>query len=165
VRNNPILHAHHAEIFAKTTGTDRDPNLSEMEQVFNLSTPESADIFMKAGFENIRRRPLKFVRNYVANISRLFFDVPTSVRGTPFWNESTKWNLPLLLWTVWLLAYAYYRRVPLPRALWPGVGLMILTLGAYTFASIVSRYLVPFVPLWWVTGWAWFGVIRANYAR
>jgi hypothetical protein len=165
VRNNPMLHAHHAEIFAKTTGTDKDPNLSEMEQVFNLSTPESADIFMSAGFENIRRRPLKFVRNYVANISRLFFDVPTSVRGTPFWNESTRWNLPLLLWTVWLFAYAYYRRVGLPRAFWPGVGLMLLTLGAYTFASIVSRYLVPFVPLWWVTGWAWFGVIRAKYAR
>jgi hypothetical protein len=158
VRNNPMLHAHHGRIFAQVTGTLENPNLSEMEQIFNMSTPESADIFVKAGLENIRKRPIKFARNYVANLSRLLFDVPTSVRGTPFWNPATLWNLPLLLVTCWWLAYASYRRLALPRAFWPVVGLALITLGGYSLASSEARFLIPIVPLWWLTGWAWFGV-------
>lgn len=164
VRNHPLLHAHHHELYARISGTREDPNLSEQEQVFNLSTPESGDILLAAAMENVRNHPIKFAKNYIANFSRLFFDVPTSVRGTPFWNEYTWWNLPLLAWLFGVLAYARVRRVAMPREFWPCVGLMVLTLGAYSLSSIVARYLIPLVPPLWIVSWAWLGAIRRRVA-
>jgi hypothetical protein len=164
VRSHPVLHAHHHELYERITGTRDNPNLSELEQVFNLSTPESGDILLEAALQNVRKRPFNFARNYVANFSRLFFDVPTSVRGTPFWNESTRWNLPLLAWLGCVLVYARVRRSGLPREFWPCVGFIVLTLGAYSLSSIVARYSIPLVPLLWILSWAWLGVIRQKTA-
>jgi uncharacterized membrane protein len=158
VRNDPMLHAHHQQIFDRTSGLFDNPSLGEQEQLFNLSTPESADVFLQAGLRNVRKHPFKFVRNYLANLSRLFFDVPVSVRGTPFWNESSVWNLSLLAWTGLVLGHAWRRRVSLPPAFWPSVGFALLSLLAYTLSSLSARFLIPFVPLWWVATWAWFGV-------
>jgi hypothetical protein len=160
VRNNPVLRAHHQGIFDQTSGLLDNPSLGEQDQLFNLSTPESADVFLQAGLRNVRTHPAKFVRNYLANLSRLFFDVPTSVRGTPLLNESSMWNLPILLWTCCVVAYARRRRVSLPPVLWPCVGFALITLSVYTLSSMSSRFLIPFVPLWWLTTWAWFAAIR-----
>ena len=157
VHNNPVLRAHHESIFDYTSGLIDNPSLSEREQLFNLSTPQSADVFLQAGLRNIRTHPAKFAGNYLANLSRLLFDVPTSVRGTRLRNESSEWNLPILVWTCCVLAYARYRRVSLPRAFWPCLGFALITLSAYTLSSLCSRFLIPLVPLWWLTTWAWFG--------
>lgn len=160
VRNHPMLRAHHGTLFDQTSGLLDHPSLDERDQLFNSSTPEAADIFFQAGLRNVRGHPVKFARNYLANLSRLFFDVPTSVRGTPLWNESSAWNLPILVWTCCVVAWARWRRVSLPRAFWPCVGYALIILSAYTLSSISARFLIPFVPVWWLTTWAWFGTIR-----
>lgn len=150
VFNNPLLREHHGAIFLRTSGLDKDPNLPEIDQLLNLSSPESADIFLKQALTNVREHPLKFLSNWSQNWLRLFFDVPVSVRGTPFWNDATKANLPLLLWTVYAVARAVRTRTRLPRGWYPLLVLVSLNLASYSLASIVARYLVPLVPVWWI---------------
>jgi hypothetical protein len=162
VRNNPILRAHHKPIFDLTSGLLQNPNLEDQEQLFNLSTPEAADVFVRAGLENIRKHPLKLARNYLANLSRLFFDVPTSVRGTPAWNPASVWHGLLLVWTAGVALLAWRRRSGLPRVFWPSLGFALIALVAYTASSLSARFLIPFVPLWWPISCAWLGLAAAR---
>jgi hypothetical protein len=162
VHDNPLLRAHHQGIFDQTSGLLEIPNLTGEEQLFNLSTPESADIFVRAGLQNVRSHPLKFARNYLANLSRLFFDVPTSVRGTPLWNPACLWHAPLLLWSALVLALAWRRRCGLPRPYWPSLGFALVALSAYTLSSLSARFLIPFATLWWPISCAWLATARAR---
>lgn len=162
VRNNPLLHAHHQWIFDQTSGLLTHPGLDDQEQLFNLSTPESADIFVRAGLQNARQHPLKLAHNYLANLSRLFFDVPTSVRGTPLWNPACLWHAPLLLWTGLVLALAWRRRCGLPRPYWTSVAFALVALSAYTLSSLSARFLIPFAALWWPISCAWLAATRAR---
>jgi hypothetical protein len=150
VFNNPLLREHHGAIFLRTSGLDKNPNLPEIEQLLNLSSPESADIFLQQALANVREHPLKFLSNWSVNWLRLFFDVPVSVRGTPFWNDATQANLPLLLFTAFVVVRARQTRTGLPRHFYPLTGLVLLNLASYSLASIVARYLVPLVPFWWI---------------
>jgi hypothetical protein len=155
VARNPILNAHHKAIYDQATGLSKDPSLSEREQVFNLTTPEADAIFWQAAVRNVREHPAKFALNWCANLVRLFFDVPVSVRGTPFWNVSSISNLPLLIWTVFVLILAWLRRVGPPVEWQPIWGFFVLAIGAYSFASIVARYLIPLLPIWWIGLCSW----------
>jgi 4-amino-4-deoxy-L-arabinose transferase-like glycosyltransferase len=148
VHQNPILRAHHGAIIDEMAGLARNPQLSVQEQVFNLSTPESADIFLRQGRKNIREHPLKFFRNWCGNMVRIFLDVPTTVRGTPFFNVYSISNLPLLGWTAFVAIVAWRRRVPPPASWIPIAAFALLSIGAYSFSSAVGRYLMPLVPLW-----------------
>src|SRR5581483_9934295 len=131
VARNPTLNAHHKAIFDRATGLAEDPTLSEREQVFRLTTPEADAIFYDAARANLRARPGKFARNWIANVARLLLDVPTSVRGTPFWNAYSAGNLPMLIWMLLVLALALHRRVPPPAELRPVAALGLLALAAY----------------------------------
>ena len=155
VRNDPLLRAHHKPIFDQTSGLLQNPHLEDQEQLFNLSTPESADVFVRAGLDNVRKHPIKFVRNYLANLVRLFLDVPTTVRGTPLWNPASLWHAPLLVWSGLVLLRAWRRRVSLPRVHWPSLGFALIALSAYTLSSLSARFLIPFVPLWWPLSCTW----------
>ena len=133
----------------------QNPNLSEQDQVYNLTTPEADAIFWKAAVRNVREHPGKFGLNWLANLARLFFDVPVSVRETPFWNMSTYSHLPLLAWTIFVLVLAWRHRA-LPPVEWrPMWGFFVAAIGAYSFASIVSRFLIPLVPIWWLGLCCW----------
>jgi hypothetical protein len=158
VRENPVLRAHHQKIFDQTTGLAQDPTLSASEQVFNLGTPESASVFREAGLRNLREHPLKFAKNWAANLVRLFLDVPVSVRGTPFWNLYSLYNLPFLAWTAFVAGFAWRRRVAPPWRWWPIAALALLVLGAYSLSSASARHLVPLVPIWWLGTLGWFRV-------
>jgi len=150
VNQNPILRAHHKALFDQTSGLAQNPDLPELEQVFNLSTPETAEIFLERGLRNIREHPLKFARNWCGNLIRLFLDVPVSVRGTPFWNEYSLSNLPLLVLTGIAVMAGWRRRLRIPPS-WIPIGLFaLLTIATYSFSSIVARYLIPLVPIWWL---------------
>ena len=154
VFRNPLLREHHGALFLRATGLDENPNLPESEYLLNLSSMPSTDMFLEAALRNLRAHPLKFASNWCWNWSRLFFDVPVTVRGTPFWNDATKANLPLLVWTAFVIARAVQTRTSVPRH-WLPIGLLVLlNLGVYSTASIVARYLVPLVPLWWIFTWA-----------
>jgi hypothetical protein len=150
VARDPILRAHHKALFDEVTGLARDPGLSDREQVLNLSTPEAADRFAQAAMRNLREHPGKFAKNWCANVLRLFFDVPTSVRKTPFWNHYTLCNLPLLGFTIFVLVRARRRRVRPPPEWVPIWWFALAGLAVYSGSSIVARFLIPFVPIWWL---------------
>jgi hypothetical protein len=84
VRKNKLLRKHHLRVFDHITGVDENPNLPPEEQLFNESTPEASDYLMKVALKNVRKRPGKFVRNWLMNIPRMFTDLPVSVRKVPF---------------------------------------------------------------------------------
>jgi hypothetical protein len=165
VYNNELLRAHHKLIHDRTTGLGASPGLPILDQLFNITSPEAGDEFMEHGLRNVREHPLKFFLNWCANVSRLFFDVPVSVRGTPFWNVYTKshiWLLPaaaLLFWKAWRA------RVPFPRRAWPLVAFTILSFGIYSFVSSTARYLIPIAAIWLLLGAFWAGEIIASKAR
>lgn len=164
VYNDPTLRAHHKEIFDRTTGLADNPDLSEEEQLFNLSTPESSDVFLERGWRNVREHPTKFIRNWCANVVRLFLDVPVTVRGTPVWNPYSVSHLPLLAWTGLVVVVARLKRIP-PAEPWIPIFLFgLLTVAAYSVVSSMARFLIPIVPLWWLATCSWFGRIYARRA-
>jgi hypothetical protein len=84
VRRNKLLRKHHLKVINHITGVDKNPKLSAEDQLFNESTPEASDYLMKIALKNVRKRPGKFVRNWLWNIPRMFTDLPVTVRKTPF---------------------------------------------------------------------------------
>jgi hypothetical protein len=155
VNDDPMLRAHHKAIFDRTSGLDEDPNLSEQEQVFNMSTPEASDVYLQQGLQNVREHPLKFARNWLGNVVRLFLDVPVSVRGTPFLNLYSVSHLPLLAWTIVVAAYAYSQRARFPSQWIPVAAFGLISLAAYSVTSGMARFLIPLVPIWWLTTCVW----------
>jgi hypothetical protein len=156
VYGDPLLLEHHKDIFDQTTGLATNPDLSEEEQLFNMSTPEAGDIFMARARANVRAHPLKFVRNWCANVVRLFLDVPVTVRGTPVVNQYSVSHLPLLIWTGVVVAAGWRRRTP-PDLVWaPLMAFGVLTVAAYSLVSSMARFLIPIVPLWWLATCVWF---------
>jgi hypothetical protein len=152
VYQNPMLRAHHKYVLDRTTGLAQDPNLPWMEQIFNSGTPQAGAIYMAEGLRNIREHPFKYARNWCGNLARLFLDVPVSVRGTPFWNDYSRWNLPFLLWTAFVAAVAWLRRTWLPAEWWPIVLLMGLLMAEYSIITVVARFSIPIVSVGWLAG-------------
>lgn len=155
VARNPTLAAHHKATFDRADGLAADPTLSEREQVFRLTTPEADAIFYQAARDHLRAHPAKFARNWMANVARLFVDVPTSVRGTPFWNAYSAGNLPMLIWTMTVVALALRRRLPPPREFRPVAGFGLLALAAYSVTSAMGRFFIPIAPMLWLPACVW----------
>jgi hypothetical protein len=150
VEQNPVLRAHHKEIFDRTTGLLDHPDLSQQEQMFNLSTPESAAIFAERARQNVREHPLKFAKNWAANVVRTFLDVPVSVRGTPFWNPYSVSHLLLLAWTAFVADRTRRTKAAWPREWTPIAMFAGLGLAALSLSSSMGRFLIPLVPIWWL---------------
>lgn len=165
VDRHPVLRAHHKAIMDETSGLLRDPNLSFEQQLFNMCTPEAADIFFREGMRNVREHPLKFARNWCGNVVRLFLDVPTSFRGTPWWNAYSASHVPLLAWTGFLGALARRRHIRASRSWWPLGLFLLLSLASYSLSASVARYLIPLVPLWWIGSCCWLGRFPGAQAR
>lgn len=164
VNDDPVLRAHHKVFIDRTSGLAENPALSDEEQLFNMSTPQAADLYLEQGLRNVREHPLKFARNWAGNVVRLFLDVPVSVRGTPFWNRYSLSHLPLIGWTVFVVAYARRQRVPLPSE-WVSIAAMgLIAFGIYSLTSGMARFLIPLVPLWWLATCCWLSSVR-NTAR
>jgi hypothetical protein len=160
VYRNATLRAHHKAVFDEVTGLARDPHVSFEEQMFNACTPEAADVFAREGLKNVRAHPGKYLRNWLANISRLFLDVPTSVRGIPFWNQYSLAHLPLLAWTLAVLVIVARRRVPPPPGWWPIDLFLLFSFGVYSLNAAFGRFTVPLVPLWWLSSVCWLAEAR-----
>ncbi|MSO45621.1 MAG: hypothetical protein EXQ59_02475 [Acidobacteria bacterium] len=161
VNEDPVLRAHHKALFDRTSGLDTNPNLSDEEQVFNMSTPEASDIYLEQGLRNVREHPVKFAKNWLGNVVRLFLDVPVSVRGTPFLNLYSLSHLPLVAWTIFVAVYARRRRVRFPPAWTPIAAFCLIALATYSVTSGTARFLIPLVPLWWLGTCYWLAECRA----
>jgi hypothetical protein len=162
VQRNPILRAHHLALFEATSGLAQNPNLPVQEQLLNLSTPETAEVFAQVSRRNVREHPLKFAKNWLWNLVRLFLDVPVSVRGTPFWNPYSQAHLLLLGFTAFVLRRAWRARVGPAQAWLPVFAFALLGMAAYSLSSAVARFLYPLIPLWWLGMCSWLARITSN---
>jgi len=165
VQQNPILRAHHFALFQEASGLARDPNLSVEEQVLNLSTPEANDLFARAARDNVREHPFKFAKNWLYNVVRLFLDVPTSVRKTPFWNLYSRSHLFLLAFTAYVAARACRARVAPARPFLPVLLFAALGFAAYSLSSATARFLFPLIPIWSLAICCWLARISQQPAK
>ena len=162
MQQNPLLRAHHLALFDKTSGLDRDPNLPVVEQLRNLSTPETGDVFAEAARRNVREHPLKFAKNWLYNV----VDLPPRRAGdgacTPGGNPYSQSHLALLAFSVYVAVRARRARVGPAAAYYPLFVLFGLSLLAYSLSSAVARYLFPLVPLWWLVACHWLGRLSSR---
>jgi hypothetical protein len=98
-------------------------------------------------------------------VSRFFFDVPVSVRGTEFWNVYTKSHIGLFPCAALLLWYARRAHVSFPRNAWPVAVFAFLSCAIYSLVSTAARYLVPIAPVWIILGARWAGDIVESRSR
>jgi hypothetical protein len=157
VQRVPSLRAQHGAIMDEISGLTKDPRLDHWQQLFNSGTPEASDVLLRQARRNIREHPLKFARNWGGNLVRLFLDVPTSFRGTPFWNNYSMSHLALLFWTGFVILFSWRRKIHPPTEWWPLGLFLLLALGAYSLSASVARFLIPVLPLWWAGTWCWVG--------
>lgn len=114
---------------------------------------ERDEAYKKAAFENIKTHPVKYIKNWIANLGRLLFDFPNSY---VFQSTSQLFKLPTNVTTV-LLSLACliptilnWRKIPFGIRF-----LLILTLvylGPTTLLSAYSRFFNIIVPilLFWI---------------
>jgi hypothetical protein len=153
VFDHPRLNQHHGDIFRQATGLDRNPNLSTHAQVLNLSSYQASRIFRDQALDNIQSHPLRFLRNWLANIVRLFFDIPRTLRDIPAINPYSVWHGALLIATCVICymrpSYKHFKETP--HITIPLLGLLVF--GGYSLTSGMGRFLIPLVPIWWLSLW------------
>jgi hypothetical protein len=120
--------------------------------VLRRPVAEQDDAFRAVAVENIRRHPLKYVRNWLANISRLFFGIPASYM--PQREQTVMRIFPnAILLTAMLLSMVLtivnWKSLP-TEVRW----LAVVLLGYLGLSSLVSAYprhlyvVVPLVLVW-----------------
>ena len=133
VKKVPELSRHHGQFFRSLEA---------------LTQPEKDNAFKRQALHNIVSRPAKFVKNWIANLGRLFFNYPYSY--TPQKLDTYVYFLPNAVLMV-LLALSLYpgwrarRKIPdeiLSMLLFAFIGLAGLSL-----LSAYARFLLPFIPI------------------
>jgi 4-amino-4-deoxy-L-arabinose transferase-like glycosyltransferase len=130
---------------------EHDPALAQLRPFFRhvatLHPVASDDALRERALDNIRARPLLYVRNIVANVGRLFFAWPTrpqlSVRRI---GANVIFNGLLLGVVAWAAAAAWRRRLSLPPQTVPIVLFAALGIAIHLPVSASPRMLLPLVP-------------------
>ena len=125
---------------------------AEYEKIYALSGVERDDKFKAIAVQHAKENPGKFFRNWLANISRMFFNYPA---GHKTFNLGTAFNMianiPLLILLLYSFSLAWKRRKEIPFA----IKFLLITSFIYLAASsIVSAYdrmlyiLIPVLVCW-----------------
>lgn len=128
-------------------------HLANHEVILSYQGVERDEAYKKAALENIKSHPVKYLKNWVANLGRLLFDFPNSY---VFQSTSQLFKLPTNTATVLLSlgclvpTVLNWRRIPFGIRF-----LLILTLvylGPTTLLSAYSRFFNIIVPilLFWI---------------
>jgi hypothetical protein len=134
----------------------------EIESILRLPVIEQDDAFKKIAINNIINNPVKYLRNIVSNVSRLFFGIPNSYF---YQREQTIWrilpNSIILSFFIFslIITVVNYRLIPSEIRLIVG-----LTMFYLIFSSLVSAYPRQFyvaVPLMFF----WFAYILDKSVR
>jgi 4-amino-4-deoxy-L-arabinose transferase-like glycosyltransferase len=120
-----------------------------------MSEIERSDSLQRQAVRNIKAHPKKFLRNWTANVGRLFFSFPFTDRpqklSTLFYALPNTILLSLFGVSVYALVVGH-RLVPVELNVLPLTGLVAL--GGISLVGAEARYFTPLVPLfalWIVT--------------
>jgi len=124
---------------------------------------ERDDAFRRAALQNITEKPLKYISNMVANVSRMLFDYPHDYKYQSL--KALKVMLPngiLLGWFVAsLIVVCRARLTAVSEELWCILVFAGVAFGGTSMVSAVNRYftvIVPILCIW--TACVWFGFVR-----
>ena len=134
-----------AALFARNHQRDYD-------SIYQYTGIARDDAFRKKAISNIKRYPLKYVKNCFANAGRLFFGIPFSYNYHRFQNVL---RIPpgaiVLLMFLFSLLISLMNLNRLPFVILFFAGILIAYLGATLLVSITQRMLsvaVPLIVLW-----------------
>ena len=118
------------------------------EKLAGLNCVESDELFKRQAFLNVRRYPLKYCFNWVANVGRMWYAYPFSYKyqrpHTLFYTVPSSFLLVSLLFCCYPL---WKRRKHLPGELVVLIALAIIFLVGSSFTYAHARYLKPLVPI------------------
>lgn len=134
-------------------------HISFYKELEGLSSIERDDALKKRAIENIKNHPVKFVKNWFANIGRLWFNYPFSY--TPQKLSNFFYMIPnmfiIVIWILCIYPTLYGSRL-IPFEI---IVLMLMTLVSFGGMSLLdgeNRYLWPIIPLFIL--WISFVIIR-----
>ncbi|MEX0290845.1 MAG: glycosyltransferase family 39 protein [Flavobacteriaceae bacterium] len=132
--NTDLLRQNHREVFAS---------------IDSLSWMEKDSVLKVRAVENMKEHPSKYLKNTVANVSRIFFHFPFSYR---IQNLETLGYLVPNIFIVVLAVLGIYpaliRRKQIPKELIILLLVSLIYLGGHTLLGGRGRFLIPVVPLW-----------------
>ncbi|MDH3378874.1 MAG: hypothetical protein OEQ39_18260 [Gammaproteobacteria bacterium] len=124
-----------------------EPHRDFIESLRGMSYMERNDAFRHKAIEIIKENPTAYLKNWVASVSRLFFDFPRSFKTEStsplfFIFFNTLWLVPLLFSI--LPAFAFRKLIPLE--VWMAFGIVTVYLGGVSLVSGTPRNVVPAMP-------------------
>lgn len=115
----------------------------------SLSYIETDSVLKAKAIENMKKHPGKYLKNTVANLSRIFFHFPFSYRIQNL--ETLGYLIPNMFIVVLALLGiypAFIRRKTIPKELLILLFLSLIYLGGHTLLGGRGRFLIPVVPIW-----------------
>lgn len=146
IRTIPELRKNHRPVLDQIGRFREVPKSSSLGELHFLGTDEADAEFRRLAMQNIREYPVEYLKNWVANVARLFFDTPFSYRG---WHHDPgvyAINGLLLALLVVSLGVAWRKR-RFDRGVVLLLGLAVIALGGNSTISAVGRYSAPIMPL------------------
>jgi hypothetical protein len=139
-------------------------HLAEYDLIHSYEGVQRDDQFKKYAFKNIREHPLKYILNWIANWSRMFFNYPVSyshLRSGTIANMVI--NIPLLLLLMYSAVLTWRNKNKLPFYL----RFLLIISAVYLFGcSLISAYdrmlyiLFPVLGLWICYSYSFFRRIK-----
>lgn len=132
------------------------------EGMKNLDPIESDDYLKNVALENIKNNPIKYMKNYLNNISRILFNIPNSYF---YQREQTilrlfpnSFLLTFIVFAAWF-TLTRYRRLPLPVLV--AISFVALYLALQLLVSSYPRQLHVVLPVIMI----WIGVVCNEWLR
>jgi len=131
-------------------GTDELDSLHDKELIYINSFPLSLrdDVYKKIAVDNIKNNPMKYIRNYISNFQRFFFNMPNSYSKH---REIMLWYFPfnILLFLGFILICLQSFNVMFKN--WDSRFYLTFILLTYVFLSCLvftyPRFLNPIIPI------------------
>lgn len=138
----------------------QDNHRSDYDEIYALPPKEQDDAFKKKAIENIKARPVKFVRNMIANAGRLIFDYPYSYTyqtDTSLLRISINGILLTMILISALVTAFNWRKIPFPLRVI--LMIMLLYLGGSLLVSVYQRMFYVILP--WLFLWIGYVLTRS----
>ncbi|MBV9989214.1 MAG: glycosyltransferase family 39 protein [Chitinophagaceae bacterium] len=120
---------------------------ADYDSIYRYSGMARDDAFKQKALSNIRRYPVKYLKNSIANAGRLFFNLPCSYQPQRFQNLL---RIPpgaaVLMLLVFSIIVSAVNLKQLPFVIWFITALIFFYLGASIAVSALQRYLGVIVP-------------------
>ena len=148
VRKVSALRRNHMAVLERIGRFAEVPKDSPIGELHYLCTDEADAAFRQIALDNIRAHPGKYFKNWLANLSRMFFDTPFSYENVwPHRPDVFAVNGLVLLLFLWSLVAAIRDRRRLDAGMLMVLLLGLIALGGNSLISTVGRYSAPVMPL------------------